>query len=128
MSGGTGGSRIYWGVVAAAPGRIGASAENVYSVVNAPLPAEGLAAIEAVADWASAIGPETNLESTAVWSRERADKSPALTVRANIDGDTAGRTVDELADDLATRLAGSGAPYQVQVAVNGRGSTARKSG
>jgi hypothetical protein len=80
------------------------------------LSAEGIAAIGAVAAWSAALGPEIALATKAVWSApEQGDESPGLTVRATVDVDALGRTVAEVADDLAAQLAGSGAPYQAVV-------------
>jgi hypothetical protein len=39
-------------------------------------------------------------------------------VRAIVDVDTAGRTVDDMGDDLAARLASSAAPYHLVIAAS----------
>lgn len=122
-------NELKWAVVVAGPEGLGAATEASYLVVGELPPADGLAAIEAVAGWSTALGPEVVVESTAVWSTQDGEESPGLTVAAQVDVDAAGRTVDEMADDLAGRLAGSGAAYRVEiVGMDRRGRAERMSG
>jgi hypothetical protein len=126
---GTNTSEMTWEVVVAAPERVGAAPRTSYSVVGELPPADGLAAIEAVAGWSAALGPEVALESKAVWSKQEGEESPGLTVAAYVDVDAAGRTVEVMADDLVARLAGFGVPYHVEVvAMDRRGRAERTSG
>jgi hypothetical protein len=122
-------AQLRWYVVVAGQERADSLRERSYFVEGNLPPAEGLAAIEAVAAWSAALGPEVVHRSKAVWSHHEGDESPGLEVGADVDIRTAGRTADELADDLAGRLAGSGAPYRVGVFdVNRLGEAVRASG
>jgi hypothetical protein len=122
-------AQLRWYVVVAGQERADSLRERSYFVEGDLPPAEGLAAIEAVAAWSAALGSEVVHRSKAVWSHHEGDESPGLEVGADVDIRTAGRTADELADDLAGRLAGSGAPYRVGVFdVNRLGEAVRASG
>jgi hypothetical protein len=122
-------AQLRWYVVVAGQERASRSRERSYFVEEGDLPpAEGLAAIEAVAAWSAALGPEVVHRSKAVWIHREGDESPGLEVEADVDIRTAGRTADELADELAGRLAGSGVPYRVGVFdVNRLGEAVRAS-
>jgi hypothetical protein len=111
---------LFWDVGVAGPGPIHHDPDINYGTRRGDLPStEGLAAIEAVAAWSTALGPEIVLVTDTVWSgAQEGDEAPGLTVSATVDVDTLGRTVDEVADDLAARLAGSGSSYKVQIAAS----------
>lgn len=116
LTGSAGGNLIFWEVGVAGPGPIRHEPDTGYGV-RGDLTAEGLTAIEAAAGWSADLGPEIASVTKAHWSApERGDAPVVLTVRATVDVDAVGRTVDDVADDLAARLAASGAPHQVVVA------------
>jgi hypothetical protein len=109
---------LFWNVGVTGPGPIHHEPDVDYGM-RGDLSSEGFAAFEAVAAWSTALGPEVVAATESVWSSSReGDDASGLTVSATVDVDTLGRTVDEVADDLAARLAGSGASYRVQIAAS----------
>lgn len=108
---------LFWDVGVTGPGPIDHDPDINYGMRGDLSSAEGLAAFEAVAAWSTALGPEIAPATESVWSSSReGDDASRITVSATVDVDALGRTVDEVADDLAARLAGSGASYRVQIA------------
>lgn len=115
----TSGNLTFWNVGVAGPGPIVTEPDIHYQVRGDLSSPTVLASMEAVAGWSAALGSEIAVVTKAVWSEVReGDEPPGLTVRATVDVDAVGRTVDEVADDLAARLAGAAASYHVKIAAS----------
>jgi hypothetical protein len=78
-------------------------------------PREAVAAMGAAAGWSADLGPDTVLESKAVWWADPDSPRPRLLVRVEVDLDRAGRSAGEVADELAAMLGATASPYELEV-------------
>jgi hypothetical protein len=105
-----------WDVgVAPAPTHSPESQGYSYKAWDGLPPPGATAAMESVADWSADLGSEIVLASNVMWRDSPDAGARRLEVHVKADVDRAGRTADELADELAARLDAAAVPYELDV-------------